>query len=129
MRPPLQVLHGLQALPPLRRAVAQTLLAASLACVRAARLARGLALETARGEGLGWLAALWAGVVAALLLPLRALADRLVFAKVGRSGVQPWCAGAVFHARVSWAQVWCSPVWVVVWAKAFYVGGGRFSLF
>ncbi len=46
MRPPLQVLHGLQALPPLRRAVAQTLLAASLACVRAARLARGLALET-----------------------------------------------------------------------------------
>lgn len=63
------------------------LVAASLAFVAARRAADGTSLALARGGNGGGapsraLAAAWAAVVAALLRPLRALADALVFAKV-----------------------------------------------
>ncbi len=78
-----QIMGKIKSEKGIRGAVAAALISVSLAYVAANRVAQGMSLAFARApRPLG--IAVWAAVVAAVLRPLHALADALVFAKVGR---------------------------------------------
>ena len=76
-----QIVHQFSKLPQPRKLIVSMLLAASTAFVRACRIVSGQALEYARASAPIWVV-LWAGLQAALMLPLHALAQHLVYAKV-----------------------------------------------